>query len=86
MKWFANWADGAALTGGVNFEGSVTRKILFSSIALSFLRIKDEPSLASSDVTKAKAWICKVGTIIYNEYISTYASMKNNHMYTAGEG
>lgn len=85
MTWFVTWADGNALTGSVTFQEGVTRKILFSSIALSFLRIKDEPSLSAADSTKAKAWICRVGTIIHDEYMTTYASIQTNHMYTAGE-
>jgi len=85
LTWFANWADAAALTGDVNFEGHVTRKVLFSGIALSFLRIKDEPSLNAADLANAKAWICRVGTILHTEHTTTYASYKSNQMYMAVE-
>ena len=85
MSWFLAWAKAASLTGRVNFEGMVTRQVLFSSIALSYLRIKDEPSHKAADRAAVDAWICRVGRILHTDYQTTYANSRSNLMYAAGE-
>ena len=85
MSWFVVWSKGNALTGTVNFEGHVTRKLLFSGIVMSYLRIQNAPSLKATDTAIVEAWLSRVGNIVHTEYTTTYAAVVSNHMYTAGE-
>ena len=91
MKWFLTWARANALTGTCNFEGHVTRQLLFSGIVHSYLRIQMEPSLALADRAVVEAWIARVGGIVMAEYSSTgpyggsASSARSNLMYMAGD-
>lgn len=72
------------MTGETNYQGHVTRKVLMGGIILSYLRIKEEPSLSPSDKAAVEAWIRNLGYILYNEYITTFSTGISNHMYSAG--
>ena len=91
MNWFLTWAQGKALTGTNNFQGDVTRQLLFGGIVHSFLHIQKEPSLNPDDRAVVEAWIDQVGTIIKAQYSveGPYGTALNisvsNLMYMAGE-
>jgi hypothetical protein len=90
MTWFLTWARGNALTGTCNFEGHVTRQLLFGGIVHSYLHIQIEPSLNPSDCAMVEAWIGRVGAIIKAEYSTgpyggTSHIAVSNLMYMAGE-
>ena len=63
----------------------MTRKLLFSGIVMSYLRIQNAPSLKATDTAIVEAWLSRVGNIVHTEYTTTYAAVVSNHMYTAGE-
>ena len=74
MSWFLVWAKGNALTGTCNYQGRVTRKLLFAGMAHSYLRIKTEQSLVAADRSVVEAWISRVGSLIYEEYTTGAAA------------
>ena len=67
------------MTGTVNYQGHVTRKLLLGGIALSYLRFRDEPTLSPADRATVGAWLRQLGLAIYTEYTTTYATDQGNH-------
>ena len=75
------------VTGDVNYEGRVSRKFLTCGIAVNYLRIKDEPSLAASDKAVVERWLNALGRLVQWQYVNPpYDDTNTNHMYIAGAG
>jgi hypothetical protein len=77
------------MLGGVNSQGRNTVKFRLTQIALSYLRIREEPSLNQTEKLEAERWMLKVGTVQVQAYYIQLLAQRipiSNHVYWGGEG
>jgi poly(beta-D-mannuronate) lyase len=88
LSWLKAWADDDALMGNVNRMGESVRKWALSPIALSYIQIRDEPSLNARQKRAVESWIRRVATAVVNDFSrdTDLSSRRNNHLYWAAWG
>lgn len=85
LKWLEAWAEEGALLGDVNRTGAFVRKWVLSSIALSYIQIRDEPMLDPWSDQKVRSWILEVSNAVIADFSrdTDKESRQNNHLYWA---
>ena len=87
IKWLLAWAEKDALTGNMNQQGKFEQKWTLGSLALSYLRIKDEKKIKEKHKKIIEDWFKKIAYQIKTVYDDTNPKntiVKNNHAYWAG--
>ncbi|MGB3215364.1 MAG: alginate lyase family protein [Alphaproteobacteria bacterium] len=88
VNWLNLWASEEALLGESNRMGEFVRKWALSSIALSYLQVRDNPELPKEDKESVERWIRLLAERVVEDFSKNpkITSRRNNHMYWAGWG
>lgn len=88
VNWLNLWAAEEALLGESNRMGEFVRKWTLSSVALSYMQVRDSQSLSAEDRQDVERWIKQVAERVMKDFSKNpqINSRRNNHMYWAGWG
>ncbi|KAG1668879.1 hypothetical protein FOA52_016046 [Chlamydomonas sp. UWO 241] len=89
LGWLDVWAVGKGLTGIANSQGRNTIKFRLTQIALSYLRMRDDPTLDPVVRARVGVWLARVGrTHVQDYYVALFDRpgelVASNHVYWAG--
>lgn len=88
LSWLAAWADGGALMGDMNATGESIRKWTLSSVAMTYLQIRDDRNLDPAQRRRVEDWMRRVSKTVIADFSrdADKASRRNNHLYWAAWG
>lgn len=88
VNWLNLWASEEAMLGESNRMGEFVRKWALSSIALSYLQVRDSQELTKEDKQSVEHWIRLLAERVVEDFSQNpkITSRRNNHMYWAGWG
>ncbi|GAX82045.1 hypothetical protein CEUSTIGMA_g9473.t1 [Chlamydomonas eustigma] len=72
LSWLVNWTLGQGLTGKTNVQGQFNLKFRLTEIALSYLRVREDPNLSPYQLSMVEAWLQRVAsTQVQSVYINS---------------
>ncbi|HEX7548791.1 MAG TPA: alginate lyase family protein, partial [Candidatus Methylomirabilis sp.] len=81
-----DWAGQGALLGRVNSQGAQVRTLALSSIASSYLKVRDTEGLEAIKGRRVEAWIRQLASEVTSYYSArTGSEVLNNQAYWAGQ-
>ncbi len=84
LQWLHAWAKEDAMTGSIKGrQGRYARKWASGSIALSYLKIRDQSGLDNDKKKRVESWIGRLADIVQDSSTGE-TSRRNNHAYWNG--
>jgi poly(beta-D-mannuronate) lyase len=85
LDWLNQWADGDALLGDMNAQGSYARQWSLASLSSSYLQLRNFPDFEDSRKAAIENWLSAVARAVMDDYSDIYVSTgkQNNHLYWA---
>lgn len=84
LDWLYEYASQKALLGKSNPQGNNEIKWTLGSLAMSYLQVKEEPSLDSKRKRKVEKWLKKLAQTVKSREGNVQNQPKNNHAYWMG--
>jgi len=86
LEWLDAWAGQGALLGRINPQGAQVRTWALSSIAASYLKVRDAEGLEGIKGRRVEAWIRQLANEVTSYYSArTGSDVLNNQAYWAGQ-
>ncbi|MBL8583713.1 MAG: alginate lyase family protein [Rhizobiaceae bacterium] len=86
VSWLATWARLDAAKDPQDRRGDAVRAQLLSIVALAYVQVRDEPTLAPDERRTVEAWLRRLASRVQSDYSegADLPSRRNNHRYWAG--
>lgn len=88
LDWLDGWARGGAFLGSVNRQGEAVRKWELGTLATSYIKLSEAPSLDPEKMERIRNWIHAIALAVKADYSRDLqkSSRNNNHMNWASWG
>lgn len=82
LDWLDAWAQGGAFLGTVNRQGEAVRKWELGTLATSYIKLAEAPTIDPDKLTRIRTWIHAIAMEVKADYSrdTTKSSRNNNHM------